>query len=184
MARLTTLLGVTKGLRFAAGLFLFMAPVASPAGDYLLSPETFLSQAFGNDVPTPSLAWLTGDRGDAVEKLLGRKPPSLRVRYWRSGERSAWILEDIGKEKRITAGFVVEHGKLADVKVLAFRESRGWEIKHDFFTDQFNGVGLTADRELARSIDNITGATLSVNAMQRMARVALFLADEVTRGAP
>jgi hypothetical protein len=59
-----------------------------------------------------------------------------------------------------------------------FRESRGWEVKYPFFTDQFARIGLTGEGELDRQIDGITGATLSVQAMKRMARVALRLHDE------
>jgi hypothetical protein len=59
--------------------------------------------------------------------------------------------------------------------VLIFRESRGWEVRHDFFTDQFKGVTLNDDRELDLPIDNISGATLSVRALTRLARLALYL---------
>ncbi|MBW3567224.1 MAG: FMN-binding protein [Proteobacteria bacterium] len=173
-----------KGLQFAAGLFLFLSASFSVADEYLVRPEQFLAQAFSNTVPEPASLWLTGERGDTVAQILGHKPPSLRVRYWRDGEKTAWILEEIGREKPITAGFVIENGRIQDVKVLAFRESRGWEIKHDFFTKQFADVELTGRRELSAPIDNITGATLSVNAMRRMARVALFLDSELRNDAP
>ena len=173
-----------KGLQFAAGLFLFLLLSISIASEYLLPPERFLAQAFPGGTPEAASVWLTGERGDAVSSILGHKPPSLRVRYWQRDDRSAWVLEEIGKEKPITAGFVIEDGKLVNVEVLAFRESRGWEIKHDFFTKQFDNVELSAGHELSAPIDNITGATLSVNAMRRMARVALFLDSELRNVAP
>jgi hypothetical protein len=125
------------------------------------------------------VVWLTGARSEKAAEILGHKPSSLRVRYWQNGTRRAWILDEIGKEKTITAGFVVEDGTLRDVRVLVFRESRGWEIRHDFFTRQFLSAALRDDRELDKNIDNITGATLSVNAMRRMARLALFLDGEI-----
>jgi hypothetical protein len=176
--------GRKKGSRFATSLFLFLCAPFACAAEYDIAPAQFLSTAFDDGPPEASLLWLTGERGKTAAAILGHTPASLRVRYWRDGERTAWILEETGKEKLITAGFVVDAGKLADVKVLAFRESRGWEIKHDFFTDQFNGVQLTEKQSLDTPIDNITGATLSVNAMQRMARLALFLDGEVRDAAP
>lgn len=177
-----------KGLRFAAGLCLFLAGtfysgVHGGEGNYL-APATFLEQAFPDGVPEPQLVWLTGERGDRTQEILDHRPASLRVRYWRKDGRTAWILEEIGREKPITAGFVVEDGALADVRVLAFRESRGWEIRHEFFTEQFDGLQLTTERQLSAHVDNITGATLSVNAMRRMARLALYLDAEVRDVAP
>jgi hypothetical protein len=67
---------------------------------------------------------------------------------------------------------------------MAFRESRGWEIRHEFFTRQFAGVGLDESGRLDRPIDGITGATLSANATDRAARLALWLARQAdTRAA-
>lgn len=173
-----------KGSRFAAGLFLLLCAPFVHAAEYDIAPAQFLSGAFDGDPPEASLLWLTGERGNTAKRILGHRPASLRVRYWRDGERTAWIIEETGKEKLITAGFVIDAGRLADVKVLAFRESRGWEIRHDFFTEQFDGVGLNGNTMLDEPIDNITGATLSVNAMQRMARLALFLDGEIRDVAP
>lgn len=177
-------LATTKGLRFTAGLFLFLCTWLARADEYLVTPEEFLAGTFGETPPAAAMLWLTGTRGESASEILGHKPGSLRVRYWRAGERTAWILEEIGREEPITAGFVIDAGRLVDVRVLAFRESRGWEIKHDFFTDQFDGVRLTQDHALDAPIDNITGATLSVNAMRRMARLALFLDAEARDVAP
>ncbi len=56
---------------------------------------------------------------------------------------------------------------IQDVKVLVFRESRGWEVKYPFFTDQFNQVQLNNEKELNKHIDGISGATLSVNALRK-----------------
>ena len=90
-----------------------------------------------------------------------------------------WILEKIGKELPITAGFVISENKVEQFKVLAFRESRGWEIRNDFFTEQFDGAHLTTKNKLDRPIDNITGATMSVNAMKKLSRMALYLHKQV-----
>ena len=65
---------------------------------------------------------------------------------------------------------------------MAFRESRGWEIRHDFFTAQYRGLGLAADGALSREVDGITGATLSVRAVNRAARLALWLAARQEAG--
>jgi hypothetical protein len=64
--------------------------------------------------------------------------------------------------------------------VLEFRESRGWEIRYPFFTDQYAGTELNDNDGIDRAIDGITGATLSVNAANKVVRVAL-ICDESLR---
>lgn len=150
------------------------------AGEIYLTTADFLNQAFSGDPPSPQAVWLSGDLGQQAAAVLEHPLRTVRLRYWRSGDRTAWVLEEIGKERPITAGFVVQDGRLEQTRVLAFRESRGWEIRHPFFTDQFHGAAL-ADKRLDRHIDGISGATLSVRAMQRMARLALLLDAEVRK---
>ena len=49
------------------------------------------------------------------------------------------------------------------------------------FTQQFNHAALTKDVTLNQSIDGITGATMSVSAMKKIARIALLLHQEVNK---
>ena len=144
-------------------------------------PDDFLSEAFAGKVPEPAVIWLSGERKALVKRLLGHRYPSLRVRYWRDNQRSAWVLEEIGKDLPITIGLVINDGSLQQIKVLVFRESRGWEIRHPFFTDQFKSARLDEDNTLDRDIDGISGATLSVRAMKKMAALALFLDAELRK---
>jgi hypothetical protein len=110
---------------------------------------------------------------------MGHDLGVLRLKYWEKEGRTAWILEEIGKERPITAGVVVNDGKIERINVLTFRESRGWEVRYPFFTDQFSDATLKEDKQLDRHIDGISGATLSVKAMTKMARLALLLDHEV-----
>jgi hypothetical protein len=153
---------------------LLAGPTGLPAATYQ-APEEYLNESFSGKTPEPAVVWLSGERRTAVEHILGHRYPTLRVRYWRTGQRSAWILEEVGKEQPITVGIIVDDGHIERIKVLIFRESRGWEIRHPFFTDQFKAAKLNPDRELDRHIDGISGATLSVRAMQKLARLALYL---------
>ena len=141
-------------------------------------PEVFLAEAFAGDVPEAEVIWLTGERKAVVTELLDHSYPALRVRYWRRDGRSAWVLEEVGKEQPITVGLVVNEGQLERIKVLVFRESRGWEVRHPFFTEQFRNARLDPRRNLDRPIDGISGATLSVRAMKKMATLALYLDAE------
>ncbi len=84
-------------------------------------------------------------------------------------------MEEIGKERPITTGIVIDQDKIELVRILIFRESRGWEVRYPFFTDQFKEVRLINKNMLDTPIDGISGATLSVNAVTKLARLALML---------
>jgi hypothetical protein len=155
-------------------LLLAVAGAALARGVYQ-APDDFLAEVFAGNPPPAAVVWLRGEVKTAVADILGHDYPALRIRYWGKGKRSAWILDEIGKEKPITVGLVVEDNSLRTIRVLEFRESRGWEVRHGFFTDQFNGARLTDKQELDRSIDGISGATLSVRALKKLARLALYL---------
>ena len=159
---------------------LLALPAAFARGVYQ-TPEDFLREAFDGSPPKPAVIWLTGEKGKTVTRILQHKPPRLRVRYWARDARSAWILEEIGKEKPITVGIVIDDGRISRIKVLAFRESRGDEVRHALFTRQFDQARLAADTQLDRHIDGISGATLSVRALTKLARVALYLDGQRSR---
>jgi len=142
-------------------------------------PRSFIEDVFAHQPPTAGALWLTEDLKGPVRKIMGHDLKTLRIRYWALDGRSAWILEEIGKVKPITTGVVVDRGRIEQIRVLVFRESRGWEVRHDFFTDQFRDAALDDRYRLDRSIDSISGATLSVRALTRIARLALFLSRQI-----
>ncbi len=161
-------------------LFLLITHVATAAESIYQSPEDFLSTTFSK-TPEPQRLTLSGDIGKEVKKILGHRYKKIRVPYWQNDCRSAWILEEIGKERYITTGFVVNSQGLEKAKVLIFRESRGWEVKHDFFGQQFIGAKLTDKNKLDKNIDNISGATMSVDAVTNISRMALLLHEYVIK---
>lgn len=142
-------------------------------------PADFLNETFNANLPATKVIWLTGELRKTVTEILQHNPDQLRVRYWLKENRSAWILNEIGKEKNITAGIVISNNKIERVKVLIFRESRGDEIRHDFFTRQFKQATLQTNAQLDRDIDGISGATMSVLALTKLARIALFLSSQI-----
>lgn len=149
---------------------------------YQTTPE-FLSENFSVPPSKAKSLWLTPELKKLSTEILSRPVRGMRVRYYSEDEKTAWILEEIGKERPITVGVVV-NGSIEDfhiehVKVLAFRESRGWEVRYPSFTNQYKNVKMTPDHELDQNIDGITGATLSVWALNKIARLALFYHQQV-----
>ena len=161
---------------------LFMCALTASAADdqVYLAPEAFLAEAFGT-APPPTMLWITAEIQPDIEKILGHPPPRLRQRYWKDGAKTAWILEEIGKEEFITAGFIVANDRIEKARVLIYRESRGMEVRYPAFLKQFDGVQLQEKQRLSKRIDGIAGATLSVWAMERMARTALYFHRHVNK---
>lgn len=156
------------------------AATSSEAGQYTTARE-YLRSAFPDGAPDVGTIWVTGDLRDNIENTLGHPFAELRLRYWFDGVTSVWILNEIGKELPITIGVTVADDTISNVHVLEFRESRGWEVRYPFFTDQFNDVRLDDHGDLDRNIDGITGATLSVRAVTRIANIALLLHDKIKK---
>lgn len=153
---------------------ILFAHIAMAKGVYQ-TPLAFIDQAFGAQNPSSSTVWINKENKIVISDILQHSPTFIRVKYWQHESKTVWILNEIGKEKPITVGVVINDGKIEQLKVLTFRESRGWEVKHDFFTRQFIGSALAEDKQLNQSINGISGATLSVRALKKMARIALYL---------
>ena len=160
---------------FASIVFLLPPNIADSADDIYQSPKDFLEEIFGGKVPAPKAIWFDKSIRKEIKKILGHTYPGIRLRYWAKDKKTAWILEEIGKYKPITTGIFINNGAIQRVNVLVYRESHGWEVRYPFFTKQFKDLRLDPDQSLTRSIDGISGATLSVNALTRLARLALYL---------
>jgi hypothetical protein len=152
----------------------------SEPGRYL-THRVFLQGVFGDVPEQPASLLVDADLRVVIEAVLDHRFGHLRVRYWDDGQTTAWVLDEVGKTEPITVGIAIRDTKVLTLRVLEFRESRGWEVRYPFFTDQFSGVRLTDQHRIDRAIDGITGATLSVAAVQKVARVALILDAQVRR---
>jgi len=143
------------------------------------TPAEFIAETFNGTPPPPQILWIDKALKQDVRRILGHDLNVMRLRYWQRGSRTVWVLEEIGKDEPITVGVVITKGKLELLKVLIFRESRGDEVRYSFFTDQFRDLALDSGGQLTRSIDGISGATLSVRALKKLARLALTLDQQI-----
>ena len=146
--------------------------------DVYLKPSAFVGQTFRGKKPQAGALKLSGSMQVEIKTLIGRAYSPQVVRYWTDGKTTAWILNEIGKTRPITAGFVLSGGKIQKVNVLIYRESHGWEVRQPFFTKQFKGAELKSGRQMSKRIDNIAGATLSVRALTKMGKLALYLESQ------
>lgn len=88
----------------------------------------------------------------------------------------ALIVNELGKHELIT--FIVgidAKGKVGQVAVMEYRESRGGEVREKRFLRQFQDKSLSDPIRVDEDITNYTGATLSSHAIARGVRKALVL---------
>ncbi len=92
----------------------------------------------------------------------------------------AAIVEEIGKHRPIT--FIVGVGsdrKIKDAALMVYREAYGGEVRDRRFLQQYKGKELKDPLLPYRDIQNISGATMSVEAIGRGSKKALALVETV-----
>ena len=162
--------------------FAWVLSLAFPANaETYLTKKDFLKLAFSDATQAAAKTlWLDKTLQAEIKQILDHRYPKLRLKYWQNQQQTVWFLEEIGKEKPITFGVSIIDKKVHTIKVLAFRESRGWEIRYQSFTEQFDDISVDSEGHLDKHIDGITGATMSVSAMKKITRLALMLDKKVT----
>ena len=145
----------------------------------LLSPADVLPVDFIRDtlgaVPPERRLVLEAEEQSVAAAMLGTRRFKSTVSYWQKNGQRIWVLQARGKVNLIDAGLVVEQGRVVKGEVLVFRESRGHQICSDRFLKQLKGLFFKKNGKLNRKVDGYSGATYSVNAVRKMARLALYL---------
>jgi Na+-translocating ferredoxin:NAD+ oxidoreductase RnfG subunit len=88
----------------------------------------------------------------------------------------ALIDDEVGKVEPITfATRISPEGKVDQVEIMVYRETRGGEVASKRFLNQFREKGFNDELRLHGNIVNVTGATLSSHALVVGVRRALVL---------
>jgi len=135
--------------------------------------DTIYSETF---IPTPS-------QRKQIERRLGWRlaEPSFEIFQAKlKGQPLGYaiIAEQIGLYKPIT--FMVKadiRGRNDGVWIMVYRESRGGEVKRQRFLTQYKGKKATSPIRLNRDIIGVTGATLSVRALNGGVKKVLTVID-------
>ncbi len=118
-----------------------------------------------------------------LEKTTGLRFPEPYYRFFINRLNSrvdgyALILNEIGKSEPITFMVAVDAaGRVRDVGLMIFRESRGWEVRERRFMNQFRSKTAASPLHVNQDILNYTGATLSSQAIARGVKKALVLVE-------
>ena len=137
----------------------------------------FLNQIFINEIPKPKRIWIGKEKKALIKSAINPSQIKLSYRYWQDGNLTVWILDEIGKDRNITTGIVIENQSIKQVKVIVFRESRGGQVQNKRFTQQY--YLKHSQSNLIKEIDSISGATLSVNALNKQVKLALWLDQQI-----
>lgn len=174
-----------------------LLPLAAGAQEVLLTREQALHEIF------PEMARVELERRpiadqtrEALEQSLGRNLPEREIEVIRvfGGDGSlrgyAVVAEEIGKYRPITFMVgVTPDVSVRDVAVMAYRESRGGDVKRRRFLAQYRGKRPTDPIDSNRDIINISGATISVRSLNAgvkrvLAEIALLYPAASAAAAP
>lgn len=127
----------------------------------------------------------TQEQKKRIESRLGWTVAESSVAVfegYRDSQTSGWavIAEEIGKFKPMTFMVKVSNkGKVERVEMMVYREPVGAEVRRKRFWGQFKGKSAQDRLRINRDILNITGATMSVQAMTAGVRKALVILEEL-----
>ncbi len=135
--------------------------------------KDFIGHQFAVETPAPQRVWINKDRKKEISKQINPSTLKLSYRYWQKDDKTVWILNEIGKERDITTGIVIKNNHVQKVEVLVYRESRGGQVQNPRFTQQYYQKNKQSN--FTKEIDSISGATLSVNALNKQVKLAFML---------
>jgi hypothetical protein len=160
-------------------------PEGNARNEIYLTPEEALEKAFaGADRIEQEVIRLDREAEERVARAVGHPLHEREFVIYRgikAGEilGYAMIGEELGKFRPITSMTVVgPDGKVKDVRVLVYRESRGSDVRRKRFLYQYLGKGREDPIQINQDITSISGATISVRSMNAQVRKALNVIHE------
>lgn len=151
-----------------------------------LTEQTALKSVFPQDqeIVKEIHAFKTSEK-NRIEARLGWILQEPAVTVYKGLENGnikgyAVITEEIGKFKPIT--FIIkasDKGQIERVEVMTYREPVGAEVRKQRFLRQFRKKSAKDSLRINRDILNITGATMSVQAMTAGIKKVLVILDEL-----
>jgi len=145
----------------------------APAVALVLGPPSLAAQAAPPDKVSKSIDRVYGP-GARADTVVVDSQTVYRVSRGGALLGFAEVRNVKGKEQPITYLVAVDSaGATRDVDILVYRESQGGEVAYDSWRKQFRGKTSGDPIEIGKDIRNISGATISSNAVTRSVRLAL-----------
>jgi len=122
---------------------------------------------------------------DVVEpkmKSSNHLPDSLYVGVLKTEKGNRFVIPDIAPSKSEVFSFALyldDHHQIIDVDILEYRENRGNEIDYPMFRQQFRGKDESSDVIFGRTIQNISGATISARSLTYAVHDLLAIVQQI-----
>lgn len=148
----------------------------------IMSVDVALTELFGTTVVTRRDTFSVDDTVAQNFQIAAGRPlldPAFEIMVITLDGKVAGyavISEEVGKFYPIT--FIVgvdTQFQIVGVRVLVYRESHGLDVKRGRFLRQYRGKQLSDPIAINRDIINISGATISVGALNRGVRKVLYI---------
>lgn len=149
-----------------------------------LTEEEAIQKAFPRADSTWHETWTPSpSQRQRIERRLGWRLAEPDFTIYQATEKGehlgyAVITEQIGLYKPIT--FLVKadpKGRAEGVWIMVYRESRGGEVRRQRFLSQYRGKSAQSPIRLNRDIIGVSGATLSVRALNGGVKKVLTMLD-------
>jgi thiamine biosynthesis lipoprotein len=174
--------------QFLLALLASAGPAVDAHAEIYLTEDQALKIAFpGADAIEKQLVAFTSQQQAAIETATGRKDPPRIFRYFvgrKSGEVLGYVaIEDcMGKSEPITYMVATDPAlSIRAVEILAYRESRGGEVRQEGWRRQFAGKDPASPVRVGSDIRNIAGATISCRSVTDGIRLQLACLSVATR---
>lgn len=147
--------------------------MAGLLGLSLVSAGTAAAQSVAPDKVAKSVQRVFGE-GTRVDTLAVDSARVMRVSRDGALLGFAQVRNVKGKEQPITYLVAIDSADaLKDIDILVYREAYGGEVAYEPWRKQFRGKTSSAPLAVGKDIRNISGATISSNAVTRSVRRAL-----------
>ncbi|MDG1859819.1 MAG: FMN-binding protein, partial [Emcibacteraceae bacterium] len=125
------------------------AQTFKPAERVYVKTSDYVKSHFNGETPKKATVWVIGDLRDNINDVInGADNTPVRYRYWRKDNKTLWMLNSVARTMPITAGVVVEDGKIVDITVMTYRETRGHEVQSRFHRVQYVDAKISPDNQL------------------------------------
>lgn len=160
----------------------FISPLGFAQTSVYLKPDDALKLLFQNSKEViQENKSVTPEVSEKAKKSLGYTLPKNSYSFYlgkTDGKVDGYAIIDdqVGKVLPITfITKITPEGKVAQVEIMVYRESHGGEVKSRRFLNQFREKALNDELRLHGNIVNVTGATLSSQALVVGVKRALAL---------
>jgi len=110
-------------------------------------------------------------------------PDTLYVGTIENDKVLQYIIADIAPSRSEKFSYLLYFDvqkKITDVDVLEYRENYGYEIDYSYFRNQFKGKSKAGDIRFRRSIQNISGATISARSLTNSVHDLLLIINQIS----